>query len=76
VSRPITLRFRVAAWLGQRSWGRRLLTLFYPLSWGTSDDDWREIEASAQASRRLSRHHAYMAFVFRKPRRGEKPATH
>ncbi|MGZ9107012.1 MAG: hypothetical protein ACXW3M_14670 [Rhodoplanes sp.] len=67
VSKPIVLRFSVAAWLGQRNWGRRLL--FDPLLRGTSDDDWREIQVSARATRRLSRHCAYMAFVFRKPHR-------
>jgi MPBQ/MSBQ methyltransferase len=69
VSRPIALRFRVVAWLGQRGWGRRLLTLFHPLTWGTSDGDWRELPASAEANRRLLPHYAYMAYVFRKPRK-------
>jgi tocopherol O-methyltransferase len=63
VSKPITLRFSVAAWLGQRKWGRRLLAWLYPLSWGTSDGDWREIEISAQASRRFSRHYVYIGGV-------------
>ncbi len=74
VSKPILLRFSVAAWLGQRRWGRRLLARLYPLSWGTSDDDWRELRASAQASRRLAQHYDYMAFVFRKPHQGQKGA--
>ena len=69
VSRPIVLRFSVVAWLGQRGWGRRLLTLFHPLTWGTSDGDWRELQASAEANRRLLPHYAYMAYVFRKPRK-------
>ena len=69
VSKPIVLRFSVGAWLGQREWGRRLLTLSYPLLWGTTDCDWREIAASVQASRRLSPYYVYMAFVFKKPRK-------
>lgn len=69
VSKPTCFRFSVAAWLGRRNCGRRLLALFSPLLWGTSDDDWREIQVSARATRRLSRHCAYMAFVFRKPHR-------
>lgn len=68
VSKPIVLRFSVSAWLGQRNWGRRLLAIFHPLSWGTSEDDWRELKASAEASRHFSRYYRYMAFVFRKPR--------
>jgi MPBQ/MSBQ methyltransferase len=67
VSKPIVFRLGVVAWLGQRNWGRRLLALFDPLLWGTSGNDWREIQVSARASRRLSHHFAYMAFVFRKP---------
>ena len=67
VSRPIVLRFRVLAWLGQRGWGRRLLAHFHPLTWGTSETDWREINASAEAHRRLTPHCAYIAYVFRKP---------
>jgi SAM-dependent methyltransferase len=69
VSRPIVLRFRVVAWLGQRGWGRRLLTRLHPLTWGTSDGDWRELQASAEANRRLLPHYAYMAYVFKKPRK-------
>ena len=69
VSKPIVLRFSVVAWLGQRDWGRRLLTLFHPLTWGTSENDWREIKASAEATRRLAPYYAYMAYVFRKPRK-------
>lgn len=68
VTRPIVRRFRVAAWLGRRSWGRRLLSWRHPLLQATSDDDWREIEASARASHLLSPHYAYTAFVFGKPR--------
>jgi cyclopropane fatty-acyl-phospholipid synthase-like methyltransferase len=67
VSKPVTFRFSAAAWLGQRRWGQRLLTLFYPLLWGTSDGDWRELQASAEASRCLLPYYAYMAYVFRKP---------
>jgi SAM-dependent methyltransferase len=66
VSQPLVRRFWVSAWLGQRKWGRRLLTLFHPLSRGISQDDWRELKASAEASRRFSRSYAYMAFVFQK----------
>jgi hypothetical protein len=69
VSKPILFRFRVSAWLGQHEWGRRLLALMYPCSWGTSEHDWREVKVSAEASRHVSRRYAYMAFVFRKPRR-------
>lgn len=75
VSKPIVLRFSVSAWLGQRNWGRRLLARFHPLSWGTSDDDWRELKASAGAARRFSHHYAYMAFVFRKPYRAGAQRT-
>ena len=67
VTKPITRRFTVAAWLGQRKWGRRLLSGLYPLSWGTSDDDSREVLASAQANQRFLRHYVYVAFVFSKP---------
>jgi len=74
VSKPIVLRFNVAAWLGQRKWGRRLLAWLYPLSRGTSHADWREVEISAQASRRFARHYVYMAFVFKKPYQGQKRA--
>jgi SAM-dependent methyltransferase len=69
VSKPVVLRFSVSAWLGQRNWGRRFLALMHPLSWGTSEADWRELKASAEASRRFSHYFAYMAFVFRKPRK-------
>ena len=68
VSQPLVFRFWVSAWLGQRKWGRRLLAQFHPLSRGISQDDWRELKASAQASRRFSRYYAYIAFVFKKPR--------
>jgi MPBQ/MSBQ methyltransferase len=67
VSKPIVLRFRVVTWLGQRGWGRRLLRLFHPLTWGISDADWRELKASAEASRWVTPHCAYMAYVFKKP---------
>jgi MPBQ/MSBQ methyltransferase len=69
VSKPIALRFRVTAWLGQRGWGRRLLALFDPLIRGISDADWRELKASSEAHDRLLPHDAYMAYVFRKPRK-------
>jgi MPBQ/MSBQ methyltransferase len=68
VNRPIALRFRVVAWLGQRGWGRRLVKLGHPLTWGISKTDWRELKASAEAHHHLVRHDAYMAYVFRKPR--------
>ena len=69
VSKPINLRWRVAAWLGQRGWGQRLLTLFYPLSRGVSNSDWREARTAAEAGRQFEPHYAYMAYVFRKPRK-------
>ena len=59
VIKPINLRWRVAARLGQHGWGRRLLTLFHPLSWGISDSDWREAKTAAEASRQLEPHYAY-----------------
>jgi len=76
VSQRIVRQFSVAAWLGQRNWGRRLLTLLHPLLWGTSDSDWRELKASAEASRRFSRYYVYMAFVFRKPRQHAPQQEH
>ena len=68
VTKPISLRWRLVAWLGQQGWGRRLLTLFHPLTWGISDSDWRETRTAAVTTRQLEPHFAYMAYVFRKPR--------
>lgn len=67
VSMPLVFRFRAVAWLGQRRWGRRLLGFFEPLTRATSDADWRELRASADAHRALTPHYAYMAYVFHKP---------
>jgi hypothetical protein len=64
-SRPLAFR------LGERmpvcqAGGERLLAQFHPLSRGMSQDDWRELKTSAEASSRFyTSGHSVISLIFR-----------
>lgn len=64
VTDPLLTLFSHAAWLGARPWGRRLLGYYMPGVRNLNDDDWRHVQASAVAHRKLGRHARYVAMVF------------
>jgi len=70
VTSPLQSIFAVVSWLGQRSWGRRLVALSNPMLRGMPDSEWREIDASVEAHGFVRKHSKYIALVLRKPAMG------
>jgi ubiquinone/menaquinone biosynthesis C-methylase UbiE len=64
VTEPLLALFGHAAWLGARPWGRRLLGRYLPGVRNLNDEDWRQVQASADAHHELGRHVRYVAMVF------------
>jgi MPBQ/MSBQ methyltransferase len=51
VLEPLVTRMRLAVWLARRPWGRKLLERINPQLHALDDDDWRELDLSAEAHR-------------------------
>ena len=66
VTRPLQEIFEFDVWLSQRSWGRRLLHDFQPLTRHFSDADWAAVAYTASAHRFVQQHSRYKVFVFDK----------
>ena len=67
VTRPLQEIFEANVWLAQRTWGRRLLYDFQPLTRNFSDADWDAVAYSARAHRFMVPLTRYKVMVFDKP---------
>lgn len=66
VTAPLQKIFALVAWLGQRSWGRRLLHLHNPFLRTFDVNEWCKIDQAAQAHQFLLQHSRYVALLLRK----------
>lgn len=64
VTKPLQTLFEIAAWLGRRSWGRKLLVHRHSTFSSLSGADWEEIDRSVRAHRAVRARSQYRAMVF------------